>query len=112
MTGAHQRGKARAARRAAAKVAYTASAKLVTLIGGRNQTDHSTAHNQKKKSKVQNQRHEVHQKEDAERGLTQGKFENVQRKHRQRRGVNTHNRYQALGILDTIREVDEVEEPI
>ena len=26
--------------------------------------------------------------------------------------THTHNRYQALGILDTIREVDEVEEPM
>ena len=47
MTGAHQRGKARA--RKAAKAACTALTKLVTLIGGRNQTDHSTAHNQNKK---------------------------------------------------------------
>ena len=50
MTGAHQRGKARAARRAAAKVANTALTRLVTSIGGLNQTGHSTAHNQKKKS--------------------------------------------------------------
>ena len=42
------------------------------------------------KSKVQNQRREVDQKEDAERGSTQDKFKIVQRKHRQRRGVNTH----------------------
>ena len=47
MIGAHQRGKARAARQAAANTALT---KLVTLVGWRNQTDHSTAHNQKKKS--------------------------------------------------------------
>ena len=50
MIGTHQCGKARAARKAAAKAACTALTKLVTLIGGRNQTDHSTAHNQKKKS--------------------------------------------------------------
>ena len=56
-------------------------------------------------SKVQNQRHEVHQKEDAERGWAQGKFRNVQRKHRQRR-------YRALSILETIREDDEAAEPI
>ena len=62
-------------------------------------------------SKVQNQR-EVHQKEDAERGWTQGEVKNVQRKHLQRRGVNTHNRYQALSILETIREEEEAEEPI
>ena len=50
MIGAHQRGKARGARKEAAKAAYTSLTKLVTLIGGRNQTDHSTGHNQKKKS--------------------------------------------------------------
>ena len=50
MIGAHQRGKARAARVAAAKAAHMALKKLVTLIGGRNQTDHSTVHNLKKKS--------------------------------------------------------------
>ena len=42
LIGAHQRGKARGAQRAAAKAAYTALTKLVTLIGGRNQTGHST----------------------------------------------------------------------
>ena len=50
MIGADSCGKARAARKAAAKAAYTALTKLVTLIGGRSETDHSTAHNQKKKS--------------------------------------------------------------
>ena len=45
MIGAHQRGKARTARKAPAKAAYTALTKLVTLIGGRNRTGHSTAHN-------------------------------------------------------------------
>ena len=50
MTEAHQCGKARADRTAAAKAAFIALTKLVTLIGGRNETDHSTAHNQKKKS--------------------------------------------------------------
>ena len=39
---------------------------------------------------VQNQRHEVHQREDAERGWTQGDSKNVQRKDRQGRGINTH----------------------
>ena len=65
-------------------------------------------------SKVQNQRREVHQKEDAERGWSQGEVKNVQRKYLQRRGVNTHNRYQALSILETIREEEEeeAEEPI
>ena len=63
-------------------------------------------------SKVQNQRHEVHQKEDAERGWTQEKFKTDQRKHRQGRRVNTNNRYQALSILETIREEDEADEPI
>ena len=37
--------------KAAAMAASTALTKLVTLIGGRNQTDHSTAHNKKKESK-------------------------------------------------------------
>ena len=62
-------------------------------------------------SKVQNQRHEVHQKKDAERGWTQEKFKTDQRKHRQGRRVNTNNRYQALSILETIREEDEADEP-
>ena len=48
MTGGHQRGEARAARKA--KVACAALTKLVTLIGGRNHTVLSTAHSQKKKS--------------------------------------------------------------
>ena len=56
---------------------------------------------------VQSQRCEVHQKEDAERGWTQGTFKNVQRRHRQGGEVNTHNRYQALSILENIREEDE-----
>ena len=33
------------------------------------------------------------------------------RRHRQRRGVNTYNRYQQLSMLETIREDDEAEEP-
>ena len=36
----------------------------------------------------------------------------ILRKHRQRRGVNTYNRYQQLSMLETIREDDEAEEPI
>ena len=47
--GAHHPGKARAARNAAAQAADTALTKLVTLIRGSRQTDHSTAHSQKKK---------------------------------------------------------------
>ena len=62
--------------------------------------------------KVQNQRHEVHQKKDAERGWTPEKFKTDQRKHRQGRRVNTNNRCQALSILETIREEDEADEPI
>ena len=50
MTSAHQHGKARAARKAGANVAYKALTKLLTLICGRSQTGNSTAHNQKKKS--------------------------------------------------------------
>ena len=50
MIGAHQRGKASAARKAAAKAACTVLTKPLTLIGGRSQTDHSPAHNQKKTS--------------------------------------------------------------
>ena len=38
-------------------------------------------------------------------------FENVQRKHRQGRGVNTHSRDQARSILESTREEDEAEEP-
>ena len=64
------------------------------------------------KSKVQNQRHEVHQKEDAERGRIQGRYKNGQRGHRQRRGVNAHHRYQALSILEAMREDDEAEGPV
>ena len=60
---------------------------------------------------MQNQRHEVHQKEDAESGWTQGKFENVQRTHRQGRCINRHSREQALSILESTREEDEAEEP-
>ena len=75
MTEAHQCGKARAARKAATKAALIALTKLVTLIGGRNETDHSTAHNPEeeihfctlRESNEENQRHEVDQKEDAER---------------------------------------------
>ena len=48
MIGARQRGKARAARKAAAQATYTALTRPVTLTGGRSQTDHSRAHNQKK----------------------------------------------------------------
>ena len=48
MIGALQRGKARAARKAAAQATCTALTKPVTLTGGRSQTDHIRAHNQKK----------------------------------------------------------------
>ena len=48
-------------------------------------------------SEVQSQRHR--------------QFKTVQRKHRPRRGVNTHNRCQTLSILETMRDEDEAEEP-
>ena len=105
MIGAHQRGKARAAQKAAAKATCTALTNLVTLIGGRNQTDRSRRNPRLQAEQVLNRRHEVHQKEDAERGWTQGEFKDVQWKHR----VNTHNRDQALSILETIRGEDEAE---
>ena len=47
-----------------------------------------------------------------QRGWTQERFKTDQRKHRQGRRVNTHNRYQALSILETIREEDEADDPI
>ena len=65
-----------------------------------------------RESNVQNQRHEVHQKEDAEKGWTQGKYDERPRKHRERSEVNTRTRYQALSILETISEEDEAEEPM
>ena len=60
-----------------------------------------------RESKVLCQRCEVHQEGD---GWTQGRFKNVQRRHRQGGGVNTHNRQQTLNILENFRE-DEAEEP-
>ena len=49
MTGSRLRGKARAARNAAAGAVYTVLTKPVTANGGHSQKDHSPAHNQKKK---------------------------------------------------------------
>ena len=48
VTGARQHGKARTARKAAARAVYTVLTKPVTATGGSSQTDHSPAHNLKK----------------------------------------------------------------
>ena len=107
--GAHQGGKARAARKAneAGDIDWWAQS---DGSQHRSKSEEEIHFCTLSESKVQNQRHEARQKEDVERGWTQGKFQK-ERKHRQRRGVNTRNRYQALNILETIREEDEPEEP-
>ena len=110
MAGSRQRGKARAARTAEGKVAYFDEAGdmgwWVQSDGSQHSLEEDIHLCLLSARKMQNQRHEAHRKKDAERGWTQGEFKNVQGEE------STHNkRYQALSILETIREEDEAEEP-
>ena len=104
---------------AVAREVCTALTKLATAGGGRSQTDLSPAHKKKKKKftsvrlvraecKVNDVR--LHQQEDAQREWIQGRLKNVQRRHRKR--INAHNTYQAVSILEIVREEDDTEEPL
>ena len=74
----------------------------MTLIGGRNQTDQSTV----QKVKINGMRY-IRKTEDGHKGNSRPLKERTVKEEE-----STHNRYQALSNLETIREEDEAEEPM
>ena len=122
MTGARQRGKARAAWKGSSKGSiysvdeasdsdwWTQSDR--SQLSSQPEEGHSLLHaGSEQMCKVNDM--SVHPEEDAgERMDTMKTQEHLKERHRQRRGVNTHNTYQAVSFLETVKEEDEREESI
>ena len=91
----------------------TAVVKPWTATGGRSQM----VHNQKMRynsarrarSSVQRQECEMHREKNHQEGWVQGRFKNVQRMLHQEMCVNSENKHQAFGMLDTLRDEDDRE---